>query len=85
MAFRVVWPDRSGDESSQLIVGLGEARLIADAFTSYLRIVYVVDAETNEIVYSRRHARETRLRSISDRLWLRRSFLQKLTHHPRSA
>lgn len=84
MAFRVVWPGRSGEDSSQLIDGLEGARLIADALTSYLKIVYVIDAETNEIAYSRRHDPETRLRSIARRMWTQGSVLVKLTHRPHS-
>ena len=84
MAFRVVWPGRFGEESSQLIEGIEGARLIADALTSYLKIVHVVDAVTNEIVYSRRHGPETRLRSVAHRLWTQGSSVFKLTHHPRS-
>ncbi len=84
MAFRVVWPGRFGEDSSQLMDGLEGARLIADALTSYLKIVYVIDAETNEIVYSRRHDSETRLRAAAHRIWTQRSLLVKLTHRPRS-
>ncbi len=83
MAFRVVWPGRFGEESSQSMDGLEGARLIADALTSYLKIVYVIDADTNEIVYSRRHESETRLRAVAHRLWTQGSFLFNLTHRPR--
>jgi hypothetical protein len=52
MAFRVCWPGRFGEESSELINGLECARLIADGRARYLKTVYVIDEETNEIVYA---------------------------------
>ncbi len=111
MAFRVCWPGRFGEESSELIDGLECARLIADGRASYLKTVYVIDEgtneivyawskpraswplaqsipwarkETNEIVYTRRHDAETRLRSVARRLWTQGSSLVKLIHRPRS-
>ena len=53
MAFRACWPGKSGEESSELVDGLEGARLVADALASYLKTVYVIDEETNEIVYAR--------------------------------
>jgi hypothetical protein len=110
MAFRACWPGKSGEESSELVDGLEGARLVADALASYLKTVYVIDEETNEIVYerskprpswplaqsipwarkeneivySRRHEPETRLRSVARRLWTQGSLLAKLIHRPRS-
>jgi hypothetical protein len=52
MAFRVCWPGRFGEESSELIDGLECARLITDGRARYLKTVYVIDEGTNEIVYA---------------------------------
>ena len=111
MAFRVCWPGRFGEESSELIDGLECARLIADGRASYLKTVYVIDEGTNEIVYawskprassplvqpipwarketneivcSRRHDSQTRLRAVAQRLWAKGSSLVTLIHRPRS-
>jgi hypothetical protein len=80
MAFRVVWPGKFGEESSELVDELAGARLIADALASYQPIVYVVDAETRKRAYSRRHKPETKLHSVARRLWTQNSFFYKLTH-----
>ena len=85
MAFRVVWPSRVGEERSQSIEGFEAARLIADALNSYLKVVHVIDAETKEIVYSRRRTPETRFRSVLHRLRMRGSFLHKLNYHTHSS
>ena len=80
MAFRVVWPGKFGEESSELVDELAGARLIADALASYQPIIYVIDAETSKRAYSRRHKRETGLHSFARRLWAQKSFFFKLTH-----
>lgn len=80
MAFRVVWPGKLGEQSSELVDELAGARLIAYALVSYQPIVYVIDAETSQRVYSRRHKPGTRLHSVARRLWTQKSFFLKLTH-----
>ena len=53
MSFRVVWPGRFGEESSQVIDELEPARLFADSLASRKKVVaHVVDAGSNETVYS---------------------------------
>ena len=79
MAYQVVWPGKFREEHSELVDELAGARLIADALASYRPIVYVIDAETGEKAYSRRHKPETMLHSVARKLWTQNSFLSKLT------
>jgi hypothetical protein len=80
MAYQVVWPGKFGEDRTEPVDELAVARLIADALASYRPIVYVINAETSEKVYSRRHKPETWLYSVARQLWTQNSFISKLTH-----
>jgi len=64
MPFRVVWRDELGEQGSTVIDEFAGARLIADALSSCLAIVHIIDATTSKSVYSRRHKRETTLHPV---------------------
>jgi hypothetical protein len=80
MAYQVVWPGKFGEERTEPVDELAVARLIADAIASYRPIVYVINAETGERVYSRRHKPETWLYSVARKLWMQNSFFTELIH-----